>query len=90
MQRKINHKLKLIQLLLRYMHDVVSAAYGCLHDFGDKFTARAIFEENIIIFNKKWNLIYNNNPTNNDKNKNNTIVANQPIMWKSSSPAYQS
>jgi hypothetical protein len=30
------------------------------------------------------------NPTNNDKNKNTTIKANQPIMWKSSSPAYQS
>ena len=30
------------------------------------------------------------NPTNNDKNKNTTIIANKPIMWKSSSPAYQS
>ena len=30
------------------------------------------------------------NPTNNDKNKNTTVIAKQPIMWKSSSPAYQS
>lgn len=29
------------------------------------------------------------NPTNNDKNKN-TVLDNQPNMWKSSSPAYQS
>ena len=30
------------------------------------------------------------NPTNNDKNKNNTIISKQPITWKSNSPAYQS
>ena len=30
------------------------------------------------------------NPINNDKNKNTTIIAKQPITWKSSSPAYQS
>ena len=46
-----------IKLLLTYMHDVVSAAYGCLHDFGDKHTARLIFDENIAIFNIKWDAI---------------------------------
>jgi hypothetical protein len=30
------------------------------------------------------------NPTNNDNTKNNVIVSNKPITWKSSSPAYRS
>jgi hypothetical protein len=30
------------------------------------------------------------NPTNNDNTTNNVIVANNPITWKSSSPAYRS
>jgi hypothetical protein len=55
-------------------------------------------------YNSKKNPVYYQspniiipNPINNDNNKNknknnnkNTVLANQPIMWKSSSPAYQS
>lgn len=58
---------------------------------------------NVVIYDPEYNATKNPvyykspniivpNPTNNDKNtnKNTTIMAKQPIMWKSSSPAYQS
>jgi hypothetical protein len=56
---------------------------------------------NIIIYDPEYNAIktpvyyqYPNiivpNPTNNDNTTNNVIIANKPLTWKSSSPAYSS